>query len=177
MLELRDFTFVHKYFIGEKQESLLFLVLGITAIIAAIIFYFFIKTHPACFKGAAIPLMAIGLIQVTVGYTVYARSDKQRLDIAYTLGTEPVSYAKTVELPRMEKVMKNFGIYRWVEIVLALLGIGLFFYFRTNPEKEFLKGLGIALAIQALLMLGADAFAEKRGRIYTNELNKLIPGK
>lgn len=177
MLELRDFTFVHKYFIGEKQESLLFLVIGMIAIIGAIVFYFFIKTHPACFKGAAIPLLAIGLIQVIVGYTVYSRSDKQRMDVAYNLGTEPVAYAKSTELPRMEKVMKNFVIYRWTEIALALMGIGLFVYFRTNPEKEFWKGLGIALAIQALLMLGADMFAEKRGKTYTTELNKLLPEK
>lgn len=174
MLELRDYTFVHKYFIGEKQESLLFLALGITAVIAAIIFYFFMKTHPACFKGAAIPLIAIGLIQVVVGYTVYARSDKQRLDIAYNLGTEPVAYAKSVELPRMEKVMKNFEIYRWTEIVLAVLGIGSFLYFRSNPEKEFLKGLGLALAIQALLMLGADYFAEQRGARYVREIRNLV---
>lgn len=174
MLELRDFTFVHKYFIGEKQESLLFLIIGIVAIVSAVVFYFFIKSHPQCFKGAAIPLLVIGLIQVTVGYTVYARSDKQRLDVAYKLGTEPVGYAKGTELPRMEKVMKSFVIYRWTEIVLALAGIGLFLYFRTKPEQEFWKGVGIALAVQALLMLGADTFAEKRGGRYLQELNATI---
>ena len=112
MLELRDFTFVHKYFIGEKQESLLFLIIGIAAVLAAIVLFFFIKTSPSLYKGMAIPLFAIGLIQLVVGYTVYARSDKQRMDVAYLLGTEPQQYAKNTELPRMEKVMKNFVIYR-----------------------------------------------------------------
>lgn len=177
MLELRDFTFVHKYFIGEKQESLLFLIIGLVAIVTAVIFFFFIKTHPQCFKGAAIPLLAIGLIQVTVGYTVYSRSDKQRLDVAYNLGTEPVAYAKSAELPRMEKVLQHFVIYRWVEIALALIGIGLFIFFRTKPEQELWKGLGLALAIQAVLMLGADYFAEQRGKGYVKEINEILTEK
>lgn len=172
MLELRDFSFVHKYFMGEKQESLLFLVVGICAIIAAIIFFFFIKTQPSFFKGAAIPLFVIALIQITVGYTVYARSDKQRMDVAYNLGVEPVAYAQQQELPRMQTVMKNFVIYRYVEIALALIGLGLFFYFRNNAEQQFWKGLGLTLAIQALLMLGADYFAEKRGVVYQQQLEK-----
>ncbi len=51
---------IEKYFTGEKQESLLFLFIGIAGIIAAIVFFFFLKT--SFYKGAAIPLLLIGLI-------------------------------------------------------------------------------------------------------------------
>jgi hypothetical protein len=37
MLEQRDFSFIYKYFIAEKQESLLFLIIGIVAILLAVI--------------------------------------------------------------------------------------------------------------------------------------------
>lgn len=174
MLELRDFTFVHKYFIGEKQESLLFLIIGIAAVVAAVVFFFFIKTNPSLYKGMAIPLFAIGLIQLVVGYTVYARSDKQRLDVAYNIGTEPVMYSKSAELPRMKAVIKNFVIYRWTEIALILAGVVLIFLFRSNPDRSFLFGLGITLALQAAIMLGADHFAEKRGETYTKQLQDLL---
>ena len=174
MLEQRDFSFIHKYFLAEKQESLLFLIVGIAAIALAVVFYFFIKINPSFFKGAAIPLVAIGIIQCIVGYTVYARSDRQRMDIAYNIGVEPTSFTRTTELPRMENVMKNFAIYRYVEILLALAGLGLFLYFRNDETKMLWKGLGLALAIQALLMLGADYFAEKRGDVYSKELNGLL---
>ena len=76
MFEQRDFSFIYKYFIAEKQESLLFLIIGILAILLAIVFWFFIKSSPSFFKGAAIPLLAIGLIQLVVDYTVYSRTDK-----------------------------------------------------------------------------------------------------
>ena len=174
MFEQRDFSFIYKYFIAEKQESLLFLIIGIAAIILALVFFFFIKTNPSFFKGAAMPLLAIGLIQCVVGYTVYARTDKQKMDIAYNIGVEPASYTKQVELPRMKTVMKSFVIYRWVEITFIITGLVLIFLFRSNPDKTFWYGLGITLAIQATLMLGADFFAEQRGGVYTKELQKIV---
>jgi len=174
MLEQRDFSFIYKYFIGEKQESLLFLIIGIIAILLALVFWFFIKSNPSFFKGAAIPILAIGLIQMVVGYSVYSRTDKQRNGIAYNIGMEPVSFVKHTELPRMKTVMKNFVVYRWVEIAFILAGLILIFLFRSNPDKTFWYGFGVALAIQAFIMLGADYFAEKRGHVYVKELNSII---
>lgn len=174
MLEQRDFSFIYKYFIAEKQESLLFLIIGIAAILLAVICWFFIKTNPSFFKGAAIPLLAIGIIQSVVGFTIYSKSDRQKADVAYSIGMEPVAFVKQKELPRMKTVMKNFVIYRWVEIAFILAGLLLIFIFRANPDKTFWYGFGITLTIQAMLMLGADFFAEKRGKIYVNEIKKII---
>ena len=174
MLEQRDFSFIYRYFIAEKQESLLFLIIGIVAVLLAVVCLFFIKSNPSFFKGAAIPLIAIGLIQIVVGYTVYSRTDKQKAGIAYNIGIEPVSFVKQTELPRMKKVLKSFVIYRWVEIALIITGLVLIFLFRLNPGKTFWYGLGVALAIQAVIMLGADYFAEQRGKMYTEELQKII---
>jgi hypothetical protein len=178
MLEQQhDLSFIYKYFIAEKQESLLFLIIGFAAILFAVISWFLIKTNPPFFKGAAIPLLAIGIIQFVVGYTVYARSDKQRVDISYNIGLGPVSYVKQLELPRMEKVMKNFIIYRWVEIVFIVIGILLIFLYRSNPGKAFWYGFGPSLSIQAVIMLGADYFAEKRGGVYKKGLENMMNGR
>jgi hypothetical protein len=173
MFEQRDFSFIYRYFTGEKQESLLFLIVGIVAVLLAVVFWFFIKSNPNFFKGAAIPLLAIGLIQMVVGYSVYSRTDKQRSDIAYNIGMEPVNYVKQTELPRMKTAMKNFVIYRWVEIAFIITGLVLIFLFRLNADKTFWYGFGVALAIQAVIMLGADYFAEQRGKVYTSELQKI----
>jgi hypothetical protein len=177
MFEQRDFSFIYRYFTGEKQESLLFLIVGIVAVLLAVVFWFFVKSNPNFFKGAAIPLLAIGLIQMVVGYSVYSRTDKQKADIAYNIGMEPVNYVKQTELPRMKTVMKNFVIYRWVEIAFIITGLVLIFLFKSNPDKSFWYGFGIALAIQAIIMLGADYFAEQRGKVYVNELEKIVSDK
>lgn len=174
MFEQRDFSFIYKYFIAEKQESLLFIFIGAIGIILAIVFWFFIKGNLSFYKGLAIPLIILGLLQTIVGIGIYTRTDKQKTDIAYNMGVNPVSYVKQTELPRMKKVMTSFVIYRWMEIVFIIAGLVLFFLFRLNPDKSFWYGLGIALAIQGVVMLGADYFAEKRGRVYTEELKKVI---
>jgi hypothetical protein len=170
-----DISFVHKYFMEEKQAGLIFLVIGSLAMIVGIICFFFLKSNPSFFKGVAIPLIAVGLIQGIVGYTVYSRSDKQRKDIAYSMGLEPVPFVKTNELPRMQKVMKSFNILMVVEIVLLVVGIGLFLYFNKTSDKSFWKGIGLSLAIMALTTGVLDFLAEKRGKQYTSELTKMIP--
>ncbi len=174
MFQQKDLSFIYKYFIAEKQESLLFVIVGLIAIILAVLCWFFMKNNPSFYKGAAIPLLTISLIQLVVGYTVYARSDKQKIDVAYNVGLSPASYITQKELPRMEKVMTSFVVYRWVEIAFIVVGFILIFLFRSNPDRSFWYGFGLALAIQATIMLGADYFAEKRGKVYKIELQKMI---
>jgi uncharacterized membrane protein YbhN (UPF0104 family) len=162
---------IENYFIAEKQESLLFLSIGIIAIVLAVVFFFFLKTD--FYKGAAIPLLLIGLLLGIIGYTVYKRSDSDRIRNVYAYDMNP-SQLKNDELPRMKTVMKNFILYRYTEIALALAGIGLFFYFKQNPDRLFWKGLGLTLAIMAVTALAADYFAEKRGKIYTKGIESFI---
>jgi len=162
---------IEKYFLAEKAESLVFMAIGTAGILLAVIVFFFLKT--SFYKGTAIPLLLIGLLLGIVGFTVYKKSDEDRIRNVYALSMNP-GELKEKELPRMELVMKNFVIYRYVEIALAILGFGLFFYFNNNQAQSFWKGVGIALAIMALLAVTADYFAEKRGRIYLDQLNTFI---
>lgn len=162
---------IEKYFTAEKQESLLFLGIGLIAIIVGILALTIWKT-PA-WKGAAIPFITIALLQITVGYTVYNRSDSDRIRVVYQLDMNP-NELRTKELPRMQTVMKNFVWYRWIEIALALIGIVLIVLYKNNSNASFWYGLGVALTIQAVLMLGADYFAEQRGKIYTQQLQSFV---
>jgi drug/metabolite transporter (DMT)-like permease len=155
------------YFMAEKQESLLFTGIGIAAIIAALVCWFVFRTPVA--KGIAIPLVAVAIIQCVVGYTVYSRSDAQRKDIVYKMDLNPGAIS-AAEIPRMEKVMQNFVIYRWVELALLFGGIGMVIVFRNNDTRQMLYGIGIGFAIQSSLMLAADYFAEKRGHQYLTGL-------
>jgi hypothetical protein len=166
---------IEKYFNAEKAESLLFVGIGVAGIITALVFFLYLKTN--FYKGAAIPLTLVGLLLGVVGYTVYARSDEDRKRNVYAYDMNP-GELKEKEIPRMEAVMKNFVIYRYIEIVLALIGMGLFFlFFQTGgcfPLNPFWKGFGLTLTIMALLALGADYFAEKRGHVYLNGVKEFV---
>ena len=162
------------YFNGEKQESILFIAIGVIAIIAALLLFFYFKQ--AWGKGAAWPLLVIGLMQCVVGFTVYARSDDQRKDIVYKMDLNPDALQQ-IEVPRMEKVMKNFVIYRYTEIALLVGGIAVLLFFRNQPAKQWWMGLAAGFALQAALMLLADGFAERRGLTYINGLKQYLEGK
>ena len=125
-------TDIEKYFNAEKSESLLFLIVGIIAVLLSVIFFFFMKSNISFFKGAAGPLLLIGLIQGVVGYTVYKRSDEDRKRNVYAYGMNPAQL-KDPEIPRMEAVMKNFVIYRWVEIAFIAARFNIAVYVPNRP--------------------------------------------
>lgn len=162
---------IERYFNAEKNESLLFILLGVTAILLAFVFFFYLKTN--WYKGFAIPFLIVGLLHFVAGSVVYKRCDEDRKRNVYAYDMNP-GELKDKEIPRMQKVNKNFVVYRYTEIALLLLGLGLFFYFRNYGDKTFWVGLGIALAIEAAISLGADFFAEKRAGIYTNGVQTYI---
>lgn len=162
-------TDIERYFLEEKSESRVFLLLGILAILAAILFFLFGNNR--VFTGAAIPLLLIGILLSVVGFTVYRRSDSDRMRNVYAYDMNP-SELKDKEIPRMKTVMKNFVIYRYTEIALALLGIGLYVFFIPDITKDFWRGFGLALAIMALITLTADYFAEQRGKKYLQGLEE-----
>jgi len=165
---------IEKYFMAEKQESLLFVLIGIAGMVSAVVFFFFLKS--SFLKGAAIPSLLIGLLLAVVGFTVYKRSDDDRKRNVYAYDLNPADL-KDKELPRMKVVMKNFVIYRYTEIFLLLLGAALYVYFIKDIANDFWRGFGLALAVMSLLALTADFFAEKRASTYTRGIESFIQEK
>ncbi len=162
---------IEKYFNAEKEESRVFLTIGITAFMLALIYILVLKT--GFYMGAAIPLLLLGLLLAVVGYTVLRRSDKDRIRNVYAYDMNP-AVLKDKELPRMKKVMRNFILFRWLEIFLFLAGAGIYIYFIRDFTNDFWRGFGLALAVMALIALMADYFAEKRGRVYTKGLEEFV---
>ncbi|MBA2423452.1 MAG: hypothetical protein H0V61_09560 [Chitinophagales bacterium] len=158
---------VVKYFNAEKNESLLFIFVAIIAFLVSI--YFLLKIKVSFFSGISLALMMIAAIQLFVGSTVYFRSSKD-IERVTTFIENDRGKIQSEEIPRMKIVMKNFVIYRYVEMALTILGIILFFFF---PSQTFWKGVGVGLFIQSILMLSFDYFAEKRGTEYLQYLTTI----
>ncbi len=158
---------ISKYFYAEKYESVLFVFVGVIAISFAT--YFLVKIKQPFFIGMAYPLIAVALIQIVVGSSVYFRSPKDIVRVNKIVQADKPKI-KTEEIPRMELVMKNFSIYKWVEIALILFGIIMFFCFQP---MTIWRGVGLGLLIQSAFMLLLDFFAESRGRIYLEYLQNI----
>ena len=165
---------IEKYFLAEKQLGLSFIIIGAIAIVLAIVFFFLLKTN--FYKGAAIPLLVIGLIQLIASITIYKKSDEDRIRNVYAYDMNP-GQLKNEELPRMKTVVKNFVVIKWIEIALIVIGFILIFYYRADADKAFLFGLGVTLVIQALVMFIADTSAEKRAQVYTKGIESFVDRK
>jgi hypothetical protein len=166
-------TDIEKYFIAEKQESLLLLILGLAFMVLALVFYFGMKTQ--FFRGAAFPLLLFGLIQAVIGFTIHQRSDPQRVSNVYAYDMHP-GQLKNVELPRMEKLNRSFIIYRWIEIAGLAAGLLLASICYSDPSRHFWLGFGLALALMAAVLYVADLSASKRAVRYTNGLKAFSAG-
>jgi hypothetical protein len=161
---------VRAYFNAEKNESVLFIIAGVAAMLAG--FYFLLILKGPFFNGMAIPLLIVGVIQLTVGGIIYFRSPSDFERVAQYISSDRAKI-ESEEIPRMKAVMKSFIVYRYVEIALLILSICLIL---ASAKNEFMKGAGIGLFIQAALMLVFDFFAERRGEEYYRFLEQLMKG-
>jgi hypothetical protein len=159
---------IQLYFKAERAESLVFIAIGIIAFAAGIYFLFSFKKP--FYTGMTWPLIIIAVIQIFVGGAVFIRSPKDIARVEIMCSTNHHALT-TEEIPRMEKVMKNFAVYRWVEMVLAAVGIILIL---TQFLGSMSQGIGTGLFIQSLLMFAADYFAMKRGQQYLDWLQELV---
>lgn len=159
--------FIRSYFAAERAESLLFLGIGLVALFTAGWFWF---EHAAgsFYRGMAVPLAGVGLIQLVVGVAVFFRTpaDVRRVEGYWR---EAPDKLRSEEIPRMQEVMRNFVTYRWMEITLSLAGLILILLVR---QVTFWKGVGAGLFLQAGIMLLLDFFAERRGQRYLEALEE-----
>lgn len=169
---------IEQYFMAEKSAGLFFLIAGIVAVCISVAFFILSKT--TLYKGMAWPLFILGLIQVAVGYTIYSRSDQQRIDNVYAYDLNP-GKLKSTELPRMQKAVKSISVFLWIELITFIIGVILLivnrqFFSHTSslPYNSFWLGVGIILIIEALLLAGADLMAYKRGKEYTYKLEQFL---
>jgi hypothetical protein len=155
------------YFVAEKQESVIFVVVGLLAIGFSL--WLWMNGHRL--KSMAYPLVVIALMQIVVGGTVYLRTDSQVSTLSAQLQVNPAAL-KAEETARMETVMKNFSIYKSIEMLLLIMGVGMIAFFQRH---DVAAGIGVGLVLQAAFTLTLDIFAETRGADYLFVMQRIAP--
>ena len=149
---------MNSYFVAEKQESVIFMAVGLLAIGLSV--WLWMNGHRL--KSMAYPLVVIGLMQMVVGGTVYLRTDSQVSTLIAQLQVNPAA-AKAAETTRMQTVMNNFSIYKSIEMLLLIIGVGVIAFVQRH---DMAAGIGVGLVLQAAFTLTLDLFAEARGADY-----------
>jgi len=155
------------YFGAERAEGLLFICIGLVGLELAHTCWR--KGLTAQARGAAITLLLLASLQVVVGGTVFSRSPDDLARVSHAVQTD-VARVRAEELPRMQTVMRKFRIYHWLEIAALCLGA---LFAMAGQRGSRLRGVGLALVPQALVLLVLDGMAEQRGADYLAWLQTL----
>ncbi|MEO7852938.1 MAG: hypothetical protein ABIR94_11900 [Rubrivivax sp.] len=151
-------AFIADYFAAEKLEALLFIAVGVGAIAWA----GWLLRRRSPLRGMAGPLVAVALIQLVVGASVYLRTEGQVDALARQLQEQPAAF-QADEGARMKTVINSLERYKQIEIGLLALGMALVVLLRN---RAFWFAFGLGLVLQSGLMLALDFFAEARAREY-----------
>lgn len=157
---------MESYLDAERAESRLFAGMGVLSIAGGAVALG--ASDRDFLRGASLPLIGVGIIQLVVGGSVWWRTEEQKAQLRTLILSEPSRYVSE-ESARMRQVNENFVIYRWTEI--SLLGVGAVTAGAGyTMDKDFVTGLGVGLAFQSAVMLTLDYFAEKRGNEYARQV-------
>ncbi len=158
---------LNNYFVAEKQESVIFIVVGLLAIGFSV--WLWMNGHRL--KSMAYPLVVIAMMQIVVGSTIYLRTDSQVSTLSTQLQVNPAAL-KADETARMETVMKKFSIYKAIEMLLLIMGVAMIAFFQRH---DVAAGIGVGMVLQAAFTLTLDIFAETRGADYLCVVQRMAP--
>jgi len=155
-----------RYFQAEKAESALFLLAAAAAVVISLV----LINSANEYRWMAAPLLAIALLQGVVGGTVLLRTNQQVLRLTDQLDTDPLDY-RAAELARMERVARDFRIYKTLEIAVLLGGLVLTYALRSRIDWY---AVGVGCIAQGALMLVFDLVAEHRADVYVEHIRRLV---
>jgi hypothetical protein len=164
---LRTMDPIADYFSAERTESLFFVLAGLGALALAGGLWRRVGTPAA--RAACWPLALIAALQLTVGATVFVRSPDDIVRVKQIERTQRPRL-RSEEVPRLQAVMRNFALYRTLEMTLVAIGLVMT---ALGGAGSRWRGAGLALAAQAALMLVLDYVAERRGEQYLVYLQSL----
>ena len=154
-----------RYFAAERAESAVVLACaaGAAAIAAALV------ALRSPYRGMAWPLVAVGLVQLAAGGTVFLRTPGQMARLRRQLRSSSAAYSAE-EAARMRRVQRRFVLYKRVEVALLALGLA---FASIESYGRTLYAVGLGLILEAGLMLALDLRAERRGHRYLQAVKSL----
>jgi hypothetical protein len=160
-------TEIVSYFELERVWTWGLAVFGLLAVVLAGYLWF----AKGAWRGAALPIGALALIEIGVGVSVALRSPAQaaelvrRADAGDALGPERV---------RIDGVVRTFSIIKVAELILIAAGVALIYGLRAS---NFAVAVGLGLIVQCSALFAFDLIASRRAEVYREALYAIPAGK
>jgi hypothetical protein len=159
---------VVKYFSAERAWCTIGAALALLSILVAL--WFFMRVKQPFQTGVAYPFLSLGIIFFTICLSVALRSQAD-ISRVMTMIDNDLGSLRSIEVPRMNGVMRTFSIIIVIEITFVCTSAALLFFANLSPVW---RGVMTGLLIQAGWLLIFDLFAQNRGREYANYLQGVV---
>ena len=159
-----------QYFKAEKTNAIYMMGIGMVSILSSI--FFTLIWSGLFWKGLALSLSLIGLMQLCLGFIFFLRNGSQVEKLKGALAYTPQKVILEESL-RMKKLSKNLTILRNLETGFVFIGMILCFLWMSNFLGEFSFGTGVGLIIQSALLLVIHILGEWRADIYAHHLHQV----
>ena len=153
---------MHTYYGGEKSGAFQFAVPGLASIAVGTTLLATDTGDVA--KGAAVPMVAFGGVEVAVGLVLYLRTDALVARLDRDLARDPASFA-VEETAHLRRVRTQFDTLLWVELTVTGVGAGLAAVGGLSKDAT-VQGVGLGLALEASKLFLLDSIADERATPY-----------
>ena len=139
---------IEQYFSAFKNEQIFLMVLGVVALIVALVFFVGFKTE--WYKGFALPLAVFAVLNMGAGFLNYKKADILKVRNTYNYDLHP-ELLRTKELPRIQEMKQNFTVLIYVNTSIIFAAAFIFFHFKKKDGNEYYMGVAASLFIVAML--------------------------
>lgn len=153
----------HLYFRAEKLTGV---AVAVTALVLlALSLWLWWIQKDAFARGLASVLLVIGIVALAGGGFLALKTDPQVAQLT-TQYEQSGAGAVATEGERMERVVRNFGYYRYAFYAAVLAALGLLVFVNT----PLTIGIAVGLLLFAALGITVDTYAEERARVYLDAI-------
>jgi hypothetical protein len=146
---------------------------AIAAISILIALWFFFRVKQPFQTGMAYPFMLLGIVFFVICLSVALRSSGDLARVTNMIQQDRPALA-SVEIPRMNTVMRNFTVILVLEVTFLLVSGSLLLWVDLSPSW---KGAMTGLLLQAAWLFIFDLFAHSRGKEYAAYLESLLSSR
>lgn len=153
------------YFSAEKMGSWLLVASGL----ASLMFAAFLYLERSHLLGMAWPLLAVGLLALSVGVGILHRTPGQVAALTQGFADAPAA-TRTAELARIDGVIQRFRTYKIAEVVVVAAGFALVAF---TPMPSMWAGVGLGCVLMGSYVFVFDSFAHHHASEYAAWLQQL----
>ena len=154
---------IEQYFSAFKNEQIFLIILGVVALIVALVFFVGFKTE--WYKGFALPLAVFAVFNMGAGFSNYKKADILKVRNIYNYDLHP-ELLRTKELPRIQEMKQNFTVLIYVNTSIIFAAAFIFFHFKKKDGNEYYMGVAASLFIVAVLSVIMYSVLKSRTKEY-----------